>query len=158
MKTTFIRVAKASIVVLSIASCGTTQRSIDNGSSSISEKIDSQRFTFVAESVTPMRGGTRFLSSPYDVYVSKDSVVAFLPYFGRSTSAPADLSEGGIKFTSTRFSYKADNRPDRWDIMIKPGDTRDAQQFLFTIFRNGKANLQVTSNSRDMITFAGRIK
>jgi len=156
----FISILIASILsLLSFSNCSTTLPSTDSWVSSIKEKIDSQHFTFVAESVTPLRESKRFLTSSYDVYVSKDSLVAFLPYFGRATIAPINSNEGGIKFTSTNFSYEASqSKSNRWKIVLKPKDIQDVLQLNFIIFNNGSASLQVTSTSRDLISFEGQIK
>ena len=145
--------------MFSFLNCTPTRSSTDPSPVEIQGKIDKKQFTFIAESVTPLRGNTSFLTSAYDVYVRLDSVIAYLPYFGRATSAPLNPTEGGIKFTSTRFSYSADKvNSYRWDIIIKPLDVRDVQQLSLTIFDNGKASLLVSGNTRDPITFEGRIK
>ena len=121
--------------------------------------VDSQHFVFVAQSVTPLRGRFRNLTSLYDVRVSKDTMVSYLPYFGRAYTAPLDPSEGGLNFTSTNFSYSvAPGKKKSWTLTIKPKDYRDVQQFLFTIYDNGSASLNVNSISRDAISFIGYIK
>src|SRR3981081_4677218 len=70
---------------------------------SIQNLLDSRQFVFKAETAIPLRGGTRYLTSDYDMKVSKDSVVADLPFFGRAYSPPIDPSKGGIPFTSVNF-------------------------------------------------------
>ena len=120
--------------------------------------VDSQHFVFVAQSVIPLRGQFRNLTSVYDVNISKDTLVSYLPYFGRAYSAPLNPSESGLNFTSTNFSYTVTpNKKSGWDVMVKPKDNTDVQQFLFTIYDNGSASLNVTSNSRDAISFNGYI-
>src|SRR4051812_21227117 len=69
--------------------------------------LESKDFLFTAQSVNPMRGGTRNLTSEYDLKVQPDTITAYLPFFGRAYTAPIDPNEGGIKFTSTKFSYSA---------------------------------------------------
>ena len=121
--------------------------------------IDSQQFVFVAQSVTPLRGRFRNLTSPYDVSISKDTMVSYLPYFGRAYTAPLNPTESGLQFTSTNFSYSVSpHKKKGWDVVIKPKDNTDIQQFLFTIYDNGSAYLNVTSISRDPISFNGYIK
>src|SRR5450432_3576138 len=72
--------------------------------------VDTQHFLFVAQSVTPLRGQFRNLTSSYDVSISKDTMVCYLPYFGRAYSAPIDPSKGALNFTSTNFSYSVTPR------------------------------------------------
>jgi len=123
--------------------------------------IDSQRFVFDAQSVSPMRGGYRNLTSAYDVTVSKDSLVSYLPFFGRSYDD--NIAYGSttpvLNFTSTRFTYAVSPyKKDGWNIVIKPSDHTDIAQYQFTVFDNGSASLTVDSNSRDAISFNGYIR
>jgi Domain of unknown function (DUF4251) len=121
--------------------------------------VDSQHFVFTAQSVTPLRGQFRNLTSSYDVSISKDTMISYLPYFGRAYTAPVDPSKGVLNFTSTSFSYSVTpHKKNGWNVMVKPKDNTDIQQFLFTIFDNGTASLNVTSTSRDPISFNGYIQ
>ena len=149
--------------VIIFSDCLTAQKNSEDKSDSkkpaIKNMVDSQHFIFVAQSVTPLRGQFRNLTSLYDVKISKDTMVSYLPYFGRAYIAPLNPSEAGLDFTSTNFSYSASpHKKNGWDVMIKPKDKTDVQQYLFTIYDNGSANLNVTSSSRDPISFNGYIK
>ena len=121
--------------------------------------VDSSQFVFVADRVNPLRGRTRYLTSSYDVIVKKDSLVCYLPFFGRAFQAPIDPSKGGIQFTSANFSYTISTKNEnQWDVTIKPNDYADVQQLYFNIFDNGTANLNVVSTYRDGISFSGHIE
>lgn len=147
------------LLTITFFQCTSTKKSADIQPGEAINLINAQRFKFVAQSVTPLRGSLRHLTSAYDVTVKKDSLVSYLPYFGRAYQAPMNPSEGGIQFTSTRFSYDVNARQkNSWDIIIKPGDQSDIQQLFFTIFDNGTATLNVTSTQRDPISFSGRIQ
>ena len=142
---------------------GYAQDSKDEGNqekvSPAKERIDSKNFVFVAQSVTPLRRGTRQLTSNYEVIVSKDSVISDLPYFGRAYSAPINPSDAGLTFTSTEFEYSVKEMKKRgWNVNIKPKDQRDVRQLSFNIFDDGKAFLQVSSTYRDNISFNGYIR
>jgi len=119
--------------------------------------INSKSFVFKAQTVLPMTGMSRQLTSDYDVRLSGDSVVTYLPYFGRAYSVSYG-EPGGINFTSTKFDYKIrDRKKGGWDLIIKPDDVRDIQQLIFAISENGYATLQVISNNRQPISFNGYI-
>ena len=124
----------------------------------IKKKIQDRRFTFIAETALPMRGSMRMLTPGYDLRVTRDSVVAYLPYFGRAYSAPLNLMGGGVQFTSVKFDYKIEERKKGgWNIIIKPNDVDDNQQLNLTVFTNGSASVQATSNNRQAIQFNGYI-
>ncbi|WP_315821222.1 DUF4251 domain-containing protein [Paraflavitalea speifideaquila] len=119
--------------------------------------IDAQRYIFKPQSANPMRGRTVQLTTEYSVKVSKDTIVSDLPYFGRAFTAPIDPTRGGIQFNSTKFDYKVETIKKGWQVTIKPTDVSDVQQFFLTIFNNGSATLQVTSNNRTPISFNGYV-
>ncbi len=124
----------------------------------IKELIENQHYTFMAQSVTPLSGRLRQLTSDYDLQVSKDVIVSHLPYFGRAYSAPMNPSDGGIQFTSKDFEYTVTNKKKGgWDVNIKYKDTQDVKQMQLSIFDNGTSSLQVISNNRQSISFSGYI-
>lgn len=129
----------------------------------IKNMVERQNFFFEANYALPQRGGTRVLTSVYDLKVSKDSIISHLPFFGRAYMAPIDPTEGGIDFTTTKFSYtKIHTKNGGWDITIRPlktnpTDWRDVQQMRLNISPDGYATLSVLSTNRDPISFQGNI-
>jgi Domain of unknown function (DUF4251) len=143
---------------LSIAQSNTTGKN-DSKKQTFKNMVDSQNFVFVAQSATPLRGRFRNLTSQNDVTISKDSLVSYLPYFGRAYSAPIDPQQAPLDFTSTSFSYSVTpHKKNGWDVVIKPKDNSAVQLFQFTIYDNGSASLSVTNTSRDPISFNGYIQ
>jgi hypothetical protein len=126
----------------------------------IKKSIDAKQYTFVANYVLPQRGGGRVLTSDYDLRVKPDSVISFLPYFGRAYFDVAyNPTEGGIKFTSTKFGYDVkEKKKGGWEITIKPTDAKNTDRLILNISPDGYASLSVTSNNRDFITFDGYLK
>ncbi|MES1219768.1 MAG: DUF4251 domain-containing protein [Bacteroidota bacterium] len=124
----------------------------------IKEMIESKNFIFKAQSAAPQTGGTRFLTSTYDLTVNPDKVISYLPYFGRAYSAPINPSDGGIKFTSTDFRYETKKIKKGWDITIIPKDAADVQKLYLTVFDNGSASLRVNNTNRQGISFNGYVE
>jgi Domain of unknown function (DUF4251) len=131
----------------------------------VKKMVDDVNFVFKANYANPQGGGSRALTSDYDLKVVKDSVIAYLPYFGRAYVAPAPgTTEGGIKFTSTNFKYDAkQGKKGGWEIVIKPKDHditnwRDVQQLILNISTGGYASLQVLSSNRSPISFDGELE
>lgn len=146
------------IINLLLLSMATTITAQEKTELNVQELLETKNFIFKAESVNPARGRLRQLTSEYDVVVKPDTVVSFLPYFGRAYTAPINPSEAGLKFTATSFDYSLNKgKKQRWEVAIKPNDAQDVQALYFTIFNNGKATLRVNSNNRESITFNGYI-
>lgn len=138
--------------------------------------VEAKTYTFVARSATPlnvldisavmsrmpgnMQGGTINLNENYyEVKVTPDSVIAFLPYFGRSFTAPINQNEGGVKFTSTNFEYKSKKGKKRgWNILIEPKDAKENYRLALDIGDEGYATLSLNSNAKQSITYQGYLK
>ena len=149
------------MVFLSIVliNCSSSRNTTTLEKGMIEEMIRNQSFIFVAERMNPLRGRSRILTSSYDVRVNNDSLVSFLPYFGRAYSAPIDPTKVGTQFTSTNFTYQVGKeKNNRWLISITPKDVSTIQQLLFTIFDNGTTSLSITSTSKDQISYEGYLK
>jgi hypothetical protein len=120
--------------------------------------IQSKEFVFKAQTVIPMTGDLRQLTTDYEVKLLGDSIVSYLPYFGRAYTAVYGSESGGIDFTSTRFDYKVKARKKGgWDISVKPKDAKEIQELDFSISVNGSASLRVNSTNRQPISFFGNI-
>ena len=148
----------ATFLCMLFAQCSPSKMASKLSSDELNDMIANKDFRFVAQQVNPMRGRTRILTSEYDVVIKNDSLVSFLPYFGRAYQAPMNPSEGGIQFTSTQFSYDVTSgKKDDWTLIIKPKDYQQVQAFNFKVFANGSASLQVISTNKDPISFNGHV-
>ncbi|MCD8739792.1 DUF4251 domain-containing protein [Mucilaginibacter roseus] len=126
----------------------------------VKAQVDSTKYRFVAQWMNPLGGRQVFLTPAnyYDIKIRKDSVIAYLPYFGRVyMNAPVGGEDGGIKFTSTKFDYKVTSKKDRWQITINFKDTRKARRLTMDVFKNGSATANIISDNRDPVYFQGNI-
>jgi hypothetical protein len=124
----------------------------------VKQLLDSKNFAFKAQSVMPASGTTRQLSSEYDLQLRGDTMIAYLPYFGRAYSPPDPTEEGGIKFTSVRYTYKMEKRKKRWEIKLTPADTKDVRELFLSVSENGYADLRITNSNRQPISYRGYIE
>lgn len=103
-------------------------------------------------------GAIQLTGSQYTLTIAKDSVEAYLPYYGRAFSANINPNDSGIKFKSKDFTYKTEKRKKGgWVITIKPNDTKDVQSLTLSVGEKGYAVLNVNSNYRQAIAFNGYI-
>lgn len=148
------------VLAVILASCGSSQKVVDNRS--VKEKIESQRYKFIANYAIPTSAGfqPRYLTSEYDLKVTPDTITAYLPYFGRAYEAPLNSSEGGIKFTSTKFEYvmNTGKKPGNWIINIRIKDQFREILLTLDVWDNGKGNLNVWDQNRQSISFQGELE
>lgn len=125
----------------------------------IQRMLDTKTFVFKAQTALPLRGQVLQLTSEYDMRLAGDTLIAFLPYFGRAFSAPMSTTEGGINFTTTSFGYNVQpkKRNKGWNVVLTPTDARDTRQLMLNVNKSGFATLLVTSNNRQPISFNGYV-
>lgn len=125
----------------------------------IKSLIDAQRYSFIAQIAVPFSMPGRQLTSDYELKVSKDTVEAYLPFFGKTNSIPGSLSDNGINFKATDFKYTLqEKKKGGWNIKITLKDAGETKQLSLTVSATGYATLQVTSTNREFITFNGYIQ
>jgi Domain of unknown function (DUF4251) len=125
----------------------------------LKKNIEAKTYTFVADQMLPQGGGTHLLTSEYDLRIIGDSVISFLPYFGRAYFGVGYNDDNGIKFTSTKFDYSLkEQKKGGWQIKITPHDAKNIQYLILNVSTSGYASLSVTSVNRDYISFYGYVK
>lgn len=151
--------ATLSILLLS---CGTTKSGLEKAEKALlmDEKFENLNFKFMAEYAYPQSFQPIYLSTRYDVKVTPDTVIAYLPYYGRAYRAPMDSSEGGIKFESTDFNSKVEKgrKDGEWVVTIRTLDTSRPFTLHFQLWNSGTARLDVTDQDRQSISFRGSIE
>lgn len=146
----------AALFIIFQVSCSSTKQLDTAKESDIPVMVQQQEFIFKAQNALPMGGPTRQLTSEYDLIISKDSIISYLPYFGRSFTAPLDPRNIGIQFTSTDFIINAQPASkDVYRITIRPSDYPDVREMNLSITSSGYASLQVSFRNRQAISFNG---
>lgn len=147
-------------VIMLASACSSTRNSTGKNPPDISTLVQSHDFIFKARRAIAQNGYTKNLLSDYSLSVSTDTLIAFLPYYGRAYRAPMDPTKGGIQFTSTDFSYNlAEEKEGAWTITIIPLDHKnEVDKMTLRITSSGHAILHVLSTHRQSITFNGNVE
>jgi len=153
----------------------TVQVSAQTDKETTARLVESKTLTFNATTAQPLSnmeinailskmpggqgGGTIQLSgSRYDLKITKDSVLAYLPYYGRAYTATMNTDDSGIRFKSKDFTYKTEKKKKgNWIITINPKDVKNGQRLTLNVGTTGYATLNVIDNNRQAITFNGYI-
>ena len=124
---------------------------------SVKEMVDSKRFVFQAQSMTPLKGSMRTLSPGYTMKVSPDTITSDLPYAGRAFQASYGSTDGGMKFKATDFDYTVKEKKNGWTINIITKKITGSPRVMISVFDNGNATIVISSTDRDSITYYGVI-
>jgi hypothetical protein len=121
--------------------------------------IDLQHYSFQAQTALPLTMKMRQLTPGYELKVRKDTIEAYLPYFGRAYTATIGTSDGGIQFKVTDFKYTStESKKGGWDITIVPKNAGDTRELMLHVSQSGYASLYVKSNNKQDISFSGDIE
>lgn len=125
----------------------------------IAAAIAGDKWDFSANQALPQRGRSRSLTGVYEVECRKDTLLFYLPYFGRAYSAIIGETTSPLNFKTTNFSFnKTKNDKGRWNIIVVPKDYREVQSCDFTLYENGAAQLNVQMTNRSPISFSGFVR
>jgi hypothetical protein len=151
--------AAAFVATIFFAACATSKSPTAAATSDeIGRLLENKSFTFVPQTATPTGSRTRQVTADFFFRLSGDTVQSYLPYFGRSFSAPVTTSRGAMDFTTTNFGYQvSQGRRGATLIVIEPRSGTDVRQITMQVFPNGNASLQALSNNRSAISYNGHI-
>src|SRR6187551_1854260 len=96
IRTPFLLLLILSLLVSNIHA----QDSKEDGQSEVKELIEKKSYVFLAQTMSPMGGGMRQLTSTYTVKIMGDTLVCDLPYFGRVYQPTMNPADQGLTFTS----------------------------------------------------------
>lgn len=136
--------------------CSPAKQAISASSEAISQALDTDNWIFTANQALPLGGRSRNLTSTYKVVCRKDTILFYLPYFGRAYTAPIGETTSPLDFKTTDFDFKKNkDGKGKWNITVIPKDYREVQSCDFTFFENGSAQLNVQMANRSSISFSG---
>ena len=122
----------------------------------VEKLVTSGKYKINVNRALPARGRSVTLTSPYSVEIRNDSVISYLPYYGRAYSIPYGGGEG-LNFKAPLTDYKLE-----WDkketAKIK-FSARSEEEFDFSIdvFSNGSSTIFVNMQNRQSISFQGEL-
>lgn len=123
----------------------------------VKEMIESGRFIIDVNRAVPMSGRAVNLTSSYSLELRGDSVLSYLPYFGRAYSAPYGGGKG-LNFTDTVSEYDLSyDKKGVARIKFRTRTDEDNYAFNVQVFPNGSSTISVTPVNKQGITFYGEV-
>lgn len=141
-----------------IQSCSVpAQTSARTAGKTIDDDITKRRFEFVPSTASPQVGGAVQNLSGFALRVTNDTLVSYLPYYGRAYSAPIGSSRGPLDFKSTSFTWKEyDDTKGRRDIRLE-FESGEVSAMDLSFSSEGYGTVNVRLRNRQPISFYGRV-
>ena len=120
--------------------------------------LQERNYQIAVNRMYPSRGASKIVSSGYTVEVRNDSLISYLPYFGRAYDVPYG-GGNGLNFSAPIRNYKeSQTKSDLRHIEIDVKNDEDTYLYTLDIFDNGSADINVRSRQREPISFSGQME
>ena len=142
------------LTTLLLCGCATTEERAARAAAKaakVQTALAERQFKLSINRMYPLRGGTRQLSFGYSIEVRNDSLISYLPFFGRAYSVPYGGGKA-LNFSERIGSYQETLKADG----VK--NDEDTYVYFLDVYDNGKATVDVQSYERDRISFSGTME
>lgn len=121
----------------------------------VKDSINNRHFTVNVNMAYPQSHRAINLTSMYSVRISGDSIISYLPYYGRAYNVPYGGGKA-LNFTGKIYNYTAvRNKKNMTRITLNVKTDEDTYKYSLEIFDNGSTSIDVSSNQRQYISFSG---
>ena len=150
----------ASAIIL-WSSCATSEEKaaqMAELSANVTNALNNRDYKIAIDRMYPMRGGSRHVSYGYSVEVRNDTLISYLPYFGRAYNVPYGGGKG-LNFTAPIESYQEFMKRNGLR-HIEIGVTNEEDTYFYTIevFDNGNSSVEVRARQRERISYSGNVE
>ena len=123
----------------------------------VKKLIESENYKIDVNTAMPMRGLSIPLTSSYSLEIRNDSVISYLPYYGRAYSIPYGGGDGlNFKAVLKEYSMKMDKKGNAV-IEFIARNPEDRYEYRIKVFPNGSASIDVNMQNRQSISFQGEL-
>lgn len=117
--------------------------------------VSSGKYKIDVNRAIPARGRSVMLTSSYSVEIRNDSVISYLPYFGRAYNIPYGGGDGlNFKAPLTDYTLSWDKKGTA-KIKFSARSPEDKFDFNISVFSNGSSSINVNMQNRQSISFSG---
>ncbi len=122
--------------------------------------VESSRFVILFDRANPSIGRSVMLSPLYEMRFDSTCVSVYLPYFGRSYTAPADPRKLAIELEDTEIQAQTsfNERKGYTIVFSSKTETNELITFYLKITLSGMSTLSINSSFRQSITYLGNLK
>ena len=127
-------------------------------SANVTNALNNRDYKIAIDRMYPMRGSSRHVSFGYSVEVRNDTLISYLPYFGRAYNVPYGGGKG-LNFIAPIGSYQEFmKRNGQRHIEIGVSNEEDTYFYTIEVFDNGNSTVDVRARQRERISYSGNIE
>ena len=148
------------VVVLGLLTACSTMTAAERAEKALAvERALASRYYVVdVQMMYPRSGRAVNVSSNYSLEIKGDTVVSYLPYFGRAYSIPYGGGKA-FNFSAPIISYEsASDQKGKTFVRLVTDNEEDVITFQLEIFDNGQTTIDVQAREREPITYSGELE
>ena len=150
-----------SLAMISLSGCATSEEKVAQMaelSANVTNALNNRDYKIAIDRMYPMRGSSRHVSFGYSVEVRNDTLISYLPYFGRAYNVPYGGGKG-LNFSAPISSYQEYMKRNGLR-HIEIGVTNEEDTYIYTIdvFDNGSSSVDVRARQRERISYSGNVE
>ena len=148
------------VMAAALVGCATTAERMEREArtaAQVSEALASRHYTINVLMMYPQRGRAVNLTTNYSVEVKGDSLISYLPYFGRAYNVPYGGGKG-LNFIAPITGYQTEtDRKGITRVVLTSENEEDRYRYILEVSSSGDSYIQVQSRQRDFIRYSGRM-
>ena len=160
MKRVILLILVAISAAILLSGCATSEEKaaqMAELSANVTNALNNRDYKIAIDRMYPMRGSSRHVSFGYSVEVRNDTLVSYLPYFGRAYNVPYGGGKG-LNFTAPIGSYQEFmKRNGQRHIEIGVTNEEDTYFYTIEVFDNGNSSVEVRARQRERISYSGNV-
>ena len=124
----------------------------------VAKMLAEHRYAVNVNMMYPRNGRAQNVTSDYSLEVKGDSLVSYLPYYGRAYSVPFGGGKG-LNFVTLIKSYHSEKgKNGNTRVEIEVDNTEDYIRYSLDVFPNGSTTIDVIARERDPISYSGQME
>ena len=124
----------------------------------VERALASRHYVVDVQMMYPRRGRAVNVTSNYSLEIKGDTLVSYLPYFGRAYSIPYGGGKA-LNFSAPISSYESvRDEKGRTYVRLVTDNEEDVITFQLEIFDNGQTTIDVQAREREPITYSGELE
>ena len=150
MKKQILMLLLALLVGLPTLSAQSKKEKKEQKKEAVKELIVSENYKIDVNTAMPMRGRSIPLTSLYSLEIRNDSVISYLPYYGRAYSIPYGGGNGlNFKAPLKEYNMKLDKKGNSV-ITFTARNPEDKFDFRVKVYSNGSTSIDVFQGELDV--------
>lgn len=158
MKKQILMLLLTMLVGLPTLSAQSKKEKKEQKTEAVKKLIASENYKIGVQTALPMRGRFIPLTSSYSLEIRNDSIISYLPYFGRAYSIPYGGGDGlNFRAPLKEYNMKMDKKGNAV-IKFVARSPEDMYEFKAKVYPDGSASIDVNMQNRQPIGFQGELE